>query len=58
MLSGFGITKFGIVESLTFGLLTKKLAFEMHEYLWIPFVVLLVLHVFLPLAERWLRPTV
>ena len=54
MISGFGITEFIIVESITFGLLTKKLAFEIHEYLWIPFTVLLALHVFLPLAKKWL----
>jgi len=58
MVSGFGITEFRIVESITFGLFTKKLAFEIHEYLWIPFVVLLALHVFLPLAKKWLRPII
>ena len=55
--SGFGITEFRIVEYLTFGLFTKKLAFEIHEYLWIPFLVLLGLHVFLPLGGKWLRLT-
>ena len=58
LISGFGIAEFKIVESITFGLFTKKLAFEIHEYLWIPFAVLLALHVFLPLAKRWLRPTI
>ena len=57
MISGFGITEFRTVESLTLGLLTKKLAFEIHEYLWIPFIVLLALHVLLSLARKWLRPT-
>ena len=55
MISGFGITEFRVVESITFGLFTKKLAFEIHDYLWIPFLVLLVLHIFLPLARKWLR---
>ena len=58
IISGFGITEFRIVESITFGLLTKKLAFEIHEYLWIPFAVLLALHVSLHLAKKWLRPTI
>ena len=57
IISGFGITEFRVVESITFGLFTKKLAFEIHEYLWIPFIVLLALHIFLPLAKRWLRST-
>ena len=46
-LSGFGITEFRIVESLTFGLLTKNLAFKIHDILWIPFLVLLTLHIYL-----------
>ena len=58
MISGFGITESRIVESITFGLFTKKLAFKIHEYLWIPFTVLLALHVFLPLAKKWLRPAI
>ena len=55
IISGFGITEFRVVESITFGLFTKKLAFEIHEYLWIPFIVLLALHIFLPLVRKWLR---
>ena len=57
MISGFGITEFRVVEYLTFGLFTKRLAFEIHEYLWIPFVVLLILHIFLPSARKWLHLT-
>ena len=57
MISGFGITEFRIVESITFGLFTKRLAFEIHEYLWIPFVVLLVMHVLLPSVQKWLHLT-
>ena len=49
LLTGLGITQFRIVEPLTFGLLTKNLAFRVHEQLLIPFVVLLVLHICLAL---------
>lgn len=45
LFSGFGITEFRTVEAITGGLFTKVLAFRMHEVLWIPFVVFLVLHV-------------
>ena len=45
LLTGFGITEFRVVEALTFGLLTKPLAFKIHDNLWIPFLVLLVLHI-------------
>lgn len=49
--TGFGITRFRIVESLTFGLLTHNIAFKIHilDYLWVPFVILLGLHIFFAL---------
>jgi len=43
--SGFGITEFRTVENLTHGWLTKNLAFKIHDYLSIPFLVLLISHV-------------
>jgi len=46
VISGFGITEYRIVESLTFGLLQKNTAFRIHDSLWAPFAVLLLLHVF------------
>lgn len=50
--SGFGITEFRTVEALTFGLLTKNLAFWIHNALSIPFALLLVLHISLQLILR------
>jgi cytochrome b561 len=53
LLTGFGITEFRIVEPLTFGLLTKSLAQRIHMNLGIPFIVLLLLHIWLlPLVRR------
>ena len=52
LITGFGITEFRTVETLTFGLLTKNLAFKIHNNLWIPFVILLGLHIFLSLIKR------
>jgi len=52
LLTGFGITEFRIVEAITFGILGKALAFQIHTLLWEPFVVLLALHIFFTL---WLR---
>ena len=52
MLTGFGITQFRIVEAITFGLLDKNLAHRIHLDLWIPLVVLLVLHISLALFFR------
>ena len=47
LVSGFGITEYQIVESLTFGWLTKNLAHQIHTSpaLWISLLVLLCLHV-------------
>ena len=44
-ISGLGITQFRIVEAVTLGILSKELAFRMHDMLWIPFVMLLALHI-------------
>ena len=52
LVTGFGITEFRTVETLTFGLLTKNLAFKIHNNLWIPFIILLGLHIFLSLIKR------
>jgi dolichol kinase len=46
LLTGFGITEYRVVEHLTFGLVTKPLAFKIHDNLWIPFIVLLALHIY------------
>jgi len=46
LLTGFGITEYRVVEHLTLGLLTKPLAFKIHDNLLIPFIVLLGLHIY------------
>ena len=51
-LTGFGITEYRVVENITFGLLPKNLAFKIHEVLWIPFLVFLVLHIFQRVIKR------
>ena len=52
-ISGFGITEFRTVGTITFGLLTKNLAFNIHNILWIPFAILLILHLCLPFIFKW-----
>jgi cytochrome b subunit of formate dehydrogenase len=47
LLTGFGITEYRIFERLTFGLLTKSLAHQIHISLVIPFIILLILHIWL-----------
>jgi hypothetical protein len=45
LVSGLGITQYRIIEALTLGLLTRSLAFRIHDGLLIPFFALLCLHV-------------
>jgi hypothetical protein len=54
IITGFGITEFGVIESLTFGLLSKSLAFEVHASsgLWLALAVLLILHIGLSYVSR------
>ena len=54
LLTGFGLTQYRIIEPLTFGLLTKNLAHRIHMNLEIPFIILVVLHIWLlPLLKRF-----
>jgi dolichol kinase len=46
LVTGFGITEYRVVEHLTFGLLSKPLAFKIHDNLLIPFIILLGLHIY------------
>ena len=57
LISGFGIVYFRVVETITFGLFTKPLAFKVHTITWIPFFILLGLHVMLTSRRRWLNFT-
>jgi cytochrome b561 len=50
--TGLGISQFRIVEFVTFELLSKNLAFRIHDSLLIPFLLLLVLHVVLAVTSH------
>jgi hypothetical protein len=45
VLTGYGITEWRIVDSLTFGLLGKANAQRLHSYTEVPMVILLAAHV-------------
>jgi cytochrome b subunit of formate dehydrogenase len=55
LITGFGITEYRIVEPLTFGLLTKSLAHKIHINLEIPFIILLILHIWLLPLLRYFK---
>jgi thiosulfate reductase cytochrome b subunit len=52
LISGLGITQYQIIEPLTFGILTRNLAFRIHDFLLVPFAVLLFVHVLFGPAVR------
>lgn len=47
IVSGLGINYYTTIEYLTFGLLSKNLAFELHFWLFVPFLILFLLHIFI-----------
>ena len=53
LISGFGITYFRVVETVTFGIMTKPVAFKVHTITWIPFLILLGFHVVLTSGSKW-----
>jgi thiosulfate reductase cytochrome b subunit len=52
IITGFGITEYRIIESLTFGFLTKQLSFQVHNSLTIPFILLVTIHIILSLGKK------
>jgi len=52
VLTGYGITAFRTVTSLTFGILGKATSQRLHHYTDIPLLVFLIAHIGLALWER------
>jgi thiosulfate reductase cytochrome b subunit len=57
VVTGLGITEYQVITAVTFGLLGKALAFKLHLWLWIPFVIVFVAHVVLTVRPFGRRPT-
>jgi hypothetical protein len=45
--SGFGITSSDIVSPISLGVFGKSFSYVIHTYLWGPFIVLFLLHIYL-----------
>jgi len=56
LITGLGITEYGVVEFVTFGLLTRNLAFIIHDSLLVPVVLLLVAHIALSILAKKRKP--
>jgi thiosulfate reductase cytochrome b subunit len=52
IITGFGITQYQVVEKITLGLLTKVLSQKIHFYLLIPFLIFLIIHIYLSVTIR------
>ncbi|MGA2367139.1 MAG: hypothetical protein ABSF74_00990 [Dehalococcoidia bacterium] len=55
ILTGLGITQFGIFEPVALGLLVRRVCLAIHNNLIIPFVILLLVHLSLPYIRKWLN---
>lgn len=52
LLTGFGITNSGLVAPLTLGLLGKAQSTEIHTLLWGPFILLVLIHLYLGIRPQ------
>lgn len=50
LFSGFGITHYMIIETVTLGMIGKTESFRIHTILWGPFLVLLIIHLYFTMA--------
>lgn len=57
LISGFGMTKPLLVEQVTGGIITWRVAYDMHNLLHIPLIVGFTLHTFMGLRRAIIRVT-
>ena len=57
IITGFGITEYKFIEAITFGIISKPIAFQLHIFLIYPFIILLILHITLTINKKskWKR---
>ena len=46
VITGYGITKYQLVEGLTLGILDKATSFKIHHYLIYPLIILAISHIY------------
>lgn len=52
VLTGLGITEPGIIGPITGGILGKMLSYRIHFFLWGPFMIILIIHVYISLTRK------
>jgi hypothetical protein len=55
IITGFGISNYQMVESLTGGAVSKLASFQIHSNLIIPFIVLLIAHIGFTIGKKILK---
>jgi hypothetical protein len=50
--TGYGITNYQLIESLTGGLLSKLTSYQIHVNLLIPFIILFIAHMSLTIGKK------
>jgi hypothetical protein len=55
IISGYGLTKPTLINSLTFGLVDHQTAFDLHSWLDLPLFVLLAIHVLIEVRVSLVR---
>ncbi len=52
IITGLGIARYRIIESITLGLLIKPISFQVHTYLIFPLIIFLYLHILLTWKKK------
>ncbi|WAC05514.1 MAG: hypothetical protein OS112_02495 [Methanoregula sp.] len=52
VLTGLGITRYEVITPLTLGLLDKAVSYKIHVLLWGPFLIMVMLHVYLNTSSK------
>jgi hypothetical protein len=55
IITGFGISNYQVIESITGGTLSKLTSFQIHSNLIIPFIVLLITHIGFTIGKKILK---
>jgi hypothetical protein len=53
IITGYGITNYHLIETITFGGLTKPTSYQIHINLIIPLIVFLALHIWFSLQKKY-----
>jgi len=53
VITGYGITDYHIIETMTLGTLSKALSYQFHTNLIVPLIILLALHFYFILRKKY-----